>query len=144
MNFRAVLNIRALSNIRDEVQATAEVVDSGLLSLRLDGQWDLTLSVGGNLASAGGTMRIVQDVASYVRTFQGELYYVQQDGIPYFMRELGSLPPAELVRARSNARALEVPGVAQANTQLSRLERRVLTGTIRITTKTGETADVAV
>ena len=138
MNFRAVLNIRALSNIRDEVQATAEVVDSGLLSLRLDGQWDLTLSVGGNLASAGGTMRIVQDVASYVRTFQGELYYVQQDGIPYFMRELGSLPPAELVRA------LEVPGVAQANTQLSRLERRVLTGTIRITTETGETADVAV
>ena len=52
MNFRAVLNIRALSNIRDEVQATAEVADSGLLSLRLDGQWDLTLSVGGNLAAA--------------------------------------------------------------------------------------------
>ena len=144
MNFRAVLNIRALSNIRDEVQATAEVVDSGLLSLRLDGQWDLTLSVGGNLASAGGTVRIVQDVASYVRTFQGEPYYAQQDGIPYFMRELGALPPSELERARSNARALEVPGVAQANTQLSRLDRRVLTGTIRITTETGETADVAV
>lgn len=89
-------------------------------------------------------MRIVQDVASYVRTFQGEPYYAQQDGIPYFMRELGSLPPAELVRARSNARALEVPGVAQANTQLSRLDRRVLTGTIRITTEMGETADVAV
>lgn len=144
MNFRAVLNIRALSNIRDEVQATAEVVDSGLLSLRLDEQWDLTLSVGGNLASAGGTVRIVQDVASYVRTFQGEPYYVQQDGIPYFMRELGARPPSELVRARSNARALEVPGVAQANTQLSRLDRRILTGTIRITTETGETADVAV
>ena len=46
MNFRAVLNIRALSNIRDEVQSSAEVVDSGLLSLRLDEQWDLTLSVG--------------------------------------------------------------------------------------------------
>ena len=37
-------------------------------------------------------MRIVQDVASYVRTFQGEPYYAQQDGIPYFMRELGALP----------------------------------------------------
>lgn len=144
MNFRAVLNIRALSNIR-EVQASSEgEVDSGLLSLRLDDMWDLTLSVGGNLASAGGTVRIVQDVASYVRTFQGEPYYAQQDGIPYFMRELGSLPPAELVRARSNARALEVPGVAQANTQLSRLEKRILSGTIRITTETGETADVAV
>lgn len=143
MNFRAVLNIRALSNIRDEVQASAEVVDSGLLSLRLE-QWDLTLSAGGNLASAAGTVRIVQDVSSYVRTFQGEPYYAQQDGIPYFMRELGSLPPAELVRARSNARALEVPGVAQANTQLSRIEKRILSGTIRITTETGETADVAV
>ena len=109
MNFRAVLNIRALSNIRDEVQSSAEVVDSGLLSLRLDEQWDLTLSMGGNLASAGGTMRIVQDVASYVRTFQGELYYAQQDGIPYFMRELGSLPPAELVRARSKPARLRSP-----------------------------------
>ena len=144
MNFRAVLNIRALSDIRDEVQASAEVVDSGLLSLRLDDMWDLTLSAGGDLASAGGTVRIVQDVASYVRTFQGEQYYAQQDGIPYFMRELGALPPAELVRARSNARALEVPGVAQANTQLSRIEKRILSGTIRITTETGETADVAV
>lgn len=144
MNFRTVLNVRALSNIRDEVQSSAEVVDPGLLSLRLDEQWDLTLSAGGNLASAGGIVRIVQDVASYVRTFQGEPYYAQQDGIPYFMRELGVLPPAELVRARSNARALEVPGVAQANTQLSRLDRRVLTGTIRITTETGETADVTV
>ena len=42
MNFRTVFNVRALSNIRDEAQATAEVVDSGLLSLRLDGQRDLT------------------------------------------------------------------------------------------------------
>ena len=146
MNFRTVLNIRALSNVRDEVQAQsiAEETDSGLRSLRLDDTWDLTLSAGGDLASAGGTVRIVQDVASYVRTFQGEPYYAQQDGIPYFIRELGSLPPAELVRARSNARALEVPGVAQADTQLSRLEKRTLSGTIRITTETGETADVTV
>ena len=57
---------------------------------------------------------------------------------------LAPLPPAELVRARSNARALEVPGVAQADTQLSRLEKRILSGTIRITTETGETADVTV
>ena len=112
-------------------------------SLALSEKWDLTLNAGGDLAVVEGTSRIVQDVA-YVRTFQGEPYYAQQDGIPYFIRELGSLPPAELVRARSNARALEVPGVAQANTQLSRLDRRVLTGTIRITTETGETADVAV
>lgn len=113
-------------------------------SLALSEKWDLMLNAGGDLAIVERTPRIVQDVASYVRTFQGEPYYAQQDGIPYFMRELGSLPPAELVRARSNARALEVPGVAQANTQLSRLDRRVLTGTIRITTETGETADVAV
>lgn len=82
MNFRTVLNIRALSNIRDEAQAQsiAEETDSGLRSLRLDDTWDLTLSAGGDLASAGGTVRIVQDVASYVRTFQGEPYYAQQDG----------------------------------------------------------------
>ncbi len=113
-------------------------------SLALFEKWDLTLDAGGDLAVVEDTRRIVQDVASYVRTFQGEAYYARQDGIPYFIRELGSLPPAELVRARSNARALEVPGVAQADTQLSRLEKRTLSGTIRITTETGETADVAV
>ena len=103
MNFRAVLNIRALSNIR-EAQASSEgEVDSGLLSLRLDDMWDLTLSAGGNLASTGGTVRIVQDVASYVRTFQGEQYYAQQDGIPYFMREL-SLPPSSCGHARMPVR----------------------------------------
>lgn len=113
-------------------------------SLALSKNWDLMLNAGGNLAVVEGTPRIVQDVASYVRTFQGEPYYAQQDGIPYFMRELGSLPPAELVRARSNARAVEVPGVAQADTQLSQLDHRVLTGTISITTETGEIADVTV
>lgn len=113
-------------------------------SLALSEKWDLMLSAGGNLDIVEATPRILQDVASYVRTFQGEPYYAQQDGIPYFMRELGSLPPAELVRARSNARALEVPGVAQADTQLSLLEKRILSGTIHITTETGETADVAV
>ena len=42
MNFRAVLNIRALSNIRDEAQAQsiAEETDFGLRSLRLDDTWD--------------------------------------------------------------------------------------------------------
>lgn len=113
-------------------------------SLALSEKWDLTLTAGGDLAAIEATPRVVQDVASYVRTFQGEPYYAQQDGIPYFMRELGALPPAELVRARANNRAREVPGVAQADTQLSRLEKRTLTGTISITTETGESADVSI
>ena len=51
-------------------------------SLALSEMWDLTLDGFGNMAAVEGTPRIVQDVASYERTFQGEPYYAQQDGIP--------------------------------------------------------------
>ena len=113
-------------------------------SLALSEMWDLTLDGYGNMAAVEGTPRIVQDVASYERTFQGEPYYAQQDGIPYLLDELASLPPAELVRERANRRALEVPGVAAVSTSLDKLERRTLHGTLSITTETGESANVSI
>ena len=113
-------------------------------SLALSEMWDLTLDGFGNMAAVEGTPRIVQDVASYERTFQGEPYYAQQAGIPYLLDELASLPPAELVRERANRRALEVPGVAAVSTSLDKLERRTLHGTLSITTETGESANVSI
>lgn len=111
-------------------------------SLRLSDAWDLTLTPGGNLTVTSGTPRVVQDVAAYERVFQGEGWYDQDAGVPYLMRELAALPPAELVRSRANRRALEVPGVEAVNTELLSLEGRVLSGVIRVTATDGEEVDV--
>lgn len=113
-----------------------------MISLQLSDAWDLTLTPGGNLAVSTGVSRVGQDVASYERVFQGEGWYDQDAGIPYLLRELAELPPAELVRSRANNRAQEVPGVISVNTELLSLSGRVLSGVIRVTTTDGEEADV--
>lgn len=113
-------------------------------SLALSEIWDLTLTPGGNLAAVDGAARIAQDVACYERTFKGEPWYASEDGVPYLVNELGSLPPAELVRERAVRRALQVPGVAAATVELTEFAARTLRGRIRITTDDGETVNVAV
>lgn len=112
-------------------------------SLALSDAWDLTLTPGGNLAVISDAARVAQDVASYERVFQGEGWYDGEAGVPYLLRELAALPPAELVRARADRRALEVPGVAAAQTTLTAFAARVLTGSIRVTTTNGEEVNIA-
>lgn len=113
-----------------------------MISLLLDDRWDVT-TLAGNLATVDGTARVVQDVASYERVFKGEGWYDQESGVPYLLRELAALPPAELVRERANRRALEVPGVASASTELTAFARRTLSGIIHVTTNDGEEVDIA-
>lgn len=113
-------------------------------SLKLTDGWRLTLTSAGNLATVEGTPRVAQDVASYERTFRAEPIYAVDRGVPYFSRELANLPQNELVIARANAAALEVPGVATVQTILGTLEGRTLTGDIRVTTTDGEVINVAV
>lgn len=113
-------------------------------SLVLSGDWDLTLTPGGNLAVVSGAERIAQDVACYERTFYGEPWYAAEDGVPYLVNELGSLPPAELVRERAVRRAMQVPGVAAATVELTEFTARTLHGRIRVTTDEGEDLNVAV
>ena len=113
-------------------------------SLKLSDKWDLELTVGGNIAVVSGTERIVQDVASYERIFLGEGWYDTQAGIPYLLRELAALPPAELVRERANRRGMEVPGVAAIQTELTEFSNRTLHGIIHVTTETGAEADVVI
>lgn len=102
-------------------------------SLLLSEHWDLTLDAGGSLAVAGDPERIPQDVATYCRTFRGECWYAENDGIPYLSGELAELPPAELVTERARRRALEVPGVAAAAVALTAFDARLLRGTINVT-----------
>ena len=103
-------------------------------SLRLSTDaWDLTLDAGGSLDVVSDPLRIPQDVACYCRTFTGECWYDDKDGIPYLDRELAHLPPAELVTERARRRSLEVPGVASASVSLTDFAERVLRGRIDVT-----------
>ena len=113
-------------------------------SLKLNKEWRLVLDAAGNIATVSNAERVAQDVASYERTFAGEPWYAMDEGIPYFNRQLGQLPQNELVAARANIRARQVPGVAKAQTRLEKFENRVLTGFIRITTEAGEVLNVPI
>lgn len=113
-------------------------------SLKLSDNWDLALSVGGNMATASGVERIVQDVACYERVFLGEGWYDTEVGIPYLLRELADLPPAGLVRERANRRGLEAPGVIAVNTELTEFSNRTLHGIIHVTTDNGEEAQIVI
>lgn len=113
-------------------------------SLALSTAWDLTLTPGGSLAVVDGKERIAQDVACYERTFYGEPWYAAEDGVPYLVGELGSLPPAELVRERAVRRALQVPGAAAASVELTEFAARVLHGRIRVTTDEGDSVNAVI
>ena len=74
--------------------------------------WDLQLDGNGNLAVATGAYALAQDVASAVRTFQGEMWYDVGFGVPYFQQILGKLPSLAFVKQKLIAVAVTVPGVA--------------------------------
>lgn len=145
MNFRTVLNIRALQNIRDEAaEAAVKESISGIRSLLLDENWDLAVSNRGDLAVIGEPIRQAQDVATRCRTFRGECVYAQAQGIPYFADVLGKTPPDALVRDYIHRESLEVPGVQEAYVTFAGLEGRKLTGDIRITDSEGNTQYVSI
>lgn len=99
--------------------------------------WDLCLDAHGNIAVATEPYAVAQDVASAVRTFQGEVYYSTTLGVPYWLQILGKFPPLALVKAKFNAAALTVPGVATAVTYVTSWTNRQIKGQVQITTTTG-------
>ena len=114
-----------------------------MTSLKLSESWDLALTEDGSLTVVTGLDRVAQDVASYERVFRGEGYYDSVSGVPYLLRELGTLPPQELVITRANDRAKQVPGVKSSETELLEFTNRVLSGRIKVRTDGGEVVTVA-
>ena len=84
------------------------------------------------------------DMIECLRRDLYDVVYAAEDGVPYLTNELGSLPPAELVRERAVRRALLVPGVASATVELTEFAARTLHGRIRVTTDEGESVNVTV
>jgi hypothetical protein len=100
--------------------------------------WDLVLDAQGNIAVAAEPYALAQDAASEIRTFEGEVYYDQARGVPYFGQILGKFPPAQLMKAVFVKAAMSVPGVKSANCFLAAVRGRVVTGQVQITSTGGE------
>lgn len=106
-------------------------------------EWDLVLDISGNIAMASEPYSIAQDVASAIRVFEGDLWYDQTQGIPYFERVLGQAPSMQYLQSQIEARARTVPGVVQAQCVFVRVENRVLRGQCKIIDTTGAANNVS-
>lgn len=102
--------------------------------------WDLALDISGNIAVASEPYAQAQDAASSIRTFQGEVYYDVNRGVPYFAQILGQLPPVSLMKAKFEYAAKLVPGVTRARCFLTGFSSRGVSGQVQISTKTGVSA----
>lgn len=108
--------------------------------------WDIALDASGSLKLAGGAYAIAQNVANAIRLFTNDAYYYPQRGLPHFALDLGQTDrKLTLLRASLIEAALDVEGVAAATIIGLAVNpvTRAATGTIRITTSEGESADVA-
>jgi hypothetical protein len=95
--------------------------------------WDLLVDSSGNIALQTGSASTAQDVASMVKTFQGECWFDTTQGIPYMTQVLGQNYSASLLASLFNAAALTVPGVVQAQTTFTApASDRKLSGTVEV------------
>lgn len=109
------------------------------LFLRPD-SWDLMLDTDGNIAVANSTYQQAQDIASACRTIKQDMYFNQQDGIPYLTDILGKGKyPLALYRKYLQDAALSVPGVVSAQAELSMSDNRVVLGQIKFTNDNNKT-----
>lgn len=117
---------------------------NGLNTLLLDNaSWDLTVDAAGNIAMASPPYAVAQDVASAIRTFLGDCYYDQTQGVPYFQTILGKSPPLSVFRAAMVSAALTVPSVTSAQCIIESFADRKVTGQVIFTTSDGTTGSVS-
>jgi len=99
--------------------------------------WDLVIDSSGNIALASNPYALSQNVANVVRLFLGELWYDTTQGVPYFTKVLGYLPPLSLFTQLMQKAALTVTGVATATCVVSSYSDSAITGQIQFTDKSG-------
>jgi hypothetical protein len=75
--------------------------------------WDLTLDASGHLALNTGALAVSQDVANQARLFTRDAYFIQDQGIPHFLIDLGRSVNTTLIRSYLRRAALKVPQVKE-------------------------------
>ncbi|EUD08450.1 hypothetical protein [Providencia alcalifaciens] len=100
--------------------------------------WDLTLEVSGNIAMASDQYAIAQSVANKCKVFMHDMYYSQNEGIPYLEKILGkNRYSLSLYRQHLEDAAMSVDGVVSAKAELSTANDRVVRGRLIFTDKQG-------
>lgn len=106
------------------------------------GPWDLVMDSSRNIAMVSPPYSLAQDVASAVRLFLGELWYDQTQGIPYWTKILGKLPPTALLIQYIVQQALTVSGVVSAQCLINSFNDRAVAGQIIFTDESGQSTTV--
>lgn len=106
------------------------------------GPWDLCMDSSRNIAMVSPPYSLAQDVASAVRLFLGELWYDQTQGIPYWTKILGKLPPTALLIQYIVQQALTVSGVVSAQCLINSFNDRAVAGQIIFTDESGQSTTV--
>jgi len=107
--------------------------------------WDLVLDASGNIAQASPPYAIAQDVASAIKTFQGEVWYNSLIGVPYFQDIFGQNPPVTLFQAYMVGAALTVPDVVSnppPQCIIDSFQGRTVVATVTFTDSAGDTQTV--
>lgn len=102
--------------------------------------WDLVIDSNGNIAVASDPYSQAQDAASEIKTFEGEVYYNTNIGLPYFQSILAKSPPLQLLKEDFVQAALLVPGVTSAKCFIATVSQRALTGQVQISNSSGQTS----
>lgn len=114
-----------------------------LSTLLLDtSAWDLVLDANGDIALASPPYSVAQDVASAIRTFQGEVWYDTSLGVPYWQQLLSQSTSTQQIASALDQAALTVPSVTTANTAITSISGRKLNGQIQFITSDGEETTV--
>lgn len=106
--------------------------------------WDLTADALGNIALAAPPYAVTQDVASVCRTFYGECYYDDTDGVMYKQKILGKAPALNVLQGELAAAALTVPTVDTAACVISSFINRQANGQVQFETEDGTSGAVAI
>jgi len=107
-------------------------------TLLLSDSWDLGIDTFGNIAVAEDPLSLAQDAASAIKTFQGEVYYDTDQGVPYWQQVLGFSPPVSLMKSFFNRAALTVPEVVSSVTFISSIQNRIVAGQVQVQNAAGQ------
>lgn len=109
-------------------------------TLLLTKDWDVTLDGSGRIALTGEDYATAQNVANECRLFTEDAYFIQDQGIPHFVVELGRRVNTSLLRSYLRRAALTVPDVKEVlsvNIVNFDPKTRTLAGDIQFTTQEG-------
>lgn len=110
-------------------------------TLRLDREtWDLTLDGVGRISLTGDDDATAQNVANEARLFINDAYFIQDQGIPHFIVDLGHRVNNAVLRSYLRRAALRVPDVREVlSVEILSFDpkTRTLRGDIQFTTAEG-------